>query len=343
MKVFFRDGQKNHNPKNFLVMGNLQPNPETPERADALLSAAIDGGLELEAPDLCGLGPVAAIHSPAYLEFLRTIHREWSNIPGAGPEVIPNIHPNRLSPDAVITSPAGKAGLYMADTACPISGDTWASALESASCAVAAAETVLGGAGEAYALCRPPGHHAFADMAGGFCFLNNSAIAAQILRRQHDRVAILDVDVHHGNGTQGVFYRRPDVLTLSIHRDPVAYYPFYWGHAHEFGEGDGQGCNLNLPLPKGAGDDAFLDALQTALQRITAFAPGALVVALGLDAHESDPLRGLQVTTDGFARIAEAIGRLSLPTVLVQEGGYLNDALGPNLASALKGFMAARS
>jgi len=339
MKVFFRDGQKKHNPKNFLVLGNSHPNPEVPERADALLQAAVSSGLDLEAPDLCGLGPVAAVHSPAYLEFLRTIHSEWSNVPGAGPEVVPNIHPNRLSTDAVITSPPGKAGIFMADTACPISADTWAAALESASCAVAAAEMVLAGSKEAYALCRPPGHHAFADMAGGFCFLNNSAIAAQVLRSGHDRVAILDVDVHHGNGTQGIFYRRADVLTLSIHRDPVAYYPFYWGHSHEFGEGDGHGFNANFPLPKGSGDDLFLEALQSALQRITAFAPGAVVIALGLDAHESDPLRGLRVTTDGFARIAAAIGGLGLPTVLVQEGGYLNDDLGANLASALNGFM----
>jgi len=342
MKVFFRDGQKKHNPDNFLVMGNIHPNPEVPERADALLSAATSSGLDLETPELCGLGPIAAIHNPAYLEFLRTIHAQWSNVPGAGPEVIPNIHPNRLSPDAVITSPAGLAGLYMADTACPISADTWGACLESASCAVAAAETVLDGAKESYALCRPPGHHAFADMAGGFCFLNNSAIAAQVLRSRHDRVAILDVDVHHGNGTQGIFYRRSDVLTVSIHRDPVAYYPFYWGHAHEFGEADGHGCNLNLPLPKGSGDDVFMEALETALKRITAFAPGALVIALGLDAHESDPLRGLRVTTDGFARIAEEIGKMNLPTVLVQEGGYLNEALGANLSSALKGFMAKR-
>lgn len=342
MKVYFRDAQKKHNPQNFLVMGNIHPNPEVPQRADALLDAATKIGLDLEEPAICGLGPVAAVHSSAYLEFLRTIHAEWSNVPGAGPEVIPNIHPNRLSPDAVITSPAGKAGLFMADTACPISADTWDAALDSASCAVAAAEAVLAGVMEAYALCRPPGHHAFADMAGGFCFLNNSAIAAQILRSQHDRVAILDVDVHHGNGTQGIFYRRSDVLTISIHRDPVAYYPFYWGHAHEFGEGDGYGSNLNLPLPKGAGDEPFLAALDTSLKRIRAFAPGALVVALGLDAHESDPLRGLKVTTDGIGRIGETIGSLGLPTVLVQEGGYLNDALGPNLASALSGFMQSR-
>ena len=185
----------------------------------------------------------------------------------------------------------------MADTACPISGETWGSALWSAWSAVEAAEAVMAGAPAAYALCRPPGHHAFVDVAGGFCFINNSAVAAQALRKQAARVAILDVDLHHGNGTQGIFYARPDVLTVSLHADPVRFYPFFWGHADERGEGPGLGYNLNLPLPRKSGDAAFLEALATAFWRIRAFAPEALVVALGLDAFEGDPFGGLSVTT----------------------------------------------
>ena len=156
------------------------------------------------------------------------------------------------------------------------------------------ADAVLDGERSAYALCRPPGHHAFADLAGGFCYLNNSAIAAQLLRGSTARVAILDVDVHHGNGTQDIFYERADVLTVSIHADPVRFYPFFWGHADERGQGEGVGYNLNLPLPRKSGDATFMDALDIAFRRIRAFAPGALVVALGLDAFDGDPFGGLR-------------------------------------------------
>jgi acetoin utilization deacetylase AcuC-like enzyme len=213
----------------------------------------------------------------------------------------------------------------------------------SAGVATHAAELVLDRAAHAYALCRPPGHHAFPDMAGGFCFLNNTAIAAQRLRREYARVAVIDVDVHHGNGTQGCFYRRKDVLTISLHADPVRFYPFFWGHAAERGEGEGEGFNQNIPLPRGTGDDGYVDALEGAGLRLAAFRPGALVVALGLDAYEGDPLAGLAITTAGFGRIGEWLGRRGLPTVLVQEGGYLCEALGANLASFLAGFEAGRT
>jgi acetoin utilization deacetylase AcuC-like enzyme len=159
-----------------------------------------------------------------------------------------------------------------------------------------------------------------------------------VLRKQAARVAILDVDLHHGNGTQGIFYARPDVLTVSLHADPVRFYPFFWGHADERGEGPGLGYNFNLPLPRKSADAAFLEALGVAFQRIRAFAPDALVVALGLDAFEGDPFGGLSVTTPGFSRIGEAIAKLGLPTVIVQEGGYLCDALGDNLTAFLTGF-----
>jgi acetoin utilization deacetylase AcuC-like enzyme len=200
----------------------------------------------------------------------------------------------------------------------------------------------MDGEDAAYGLCRPPGHHAYHDLAGGFCFLNNSAIAAAHLRLRHERVAILDVDVHHGNGTQGIFYERGDVLTVSIHADPQSFYPFVWGYAHERGAGAGLGANLNIPLPIGTGDDGYIEALGAARKMIEAFAPGALVVALGLDASEHDPLAGLAVTTEGFRRIGAAIARLKLPTAFVQEGGYLSDILGTNLTAVLAGFEQAR-
>lgn len=339
MKVVFDESQKRHFPKTFLSSGAPQPNPEVPERADALLAAAREAGLKQETPPDYGLAPAAAVHTPEYLIFLQTIYERWRRIEGASEEVIPNIHPNGRA-GAYPASAVGHAGYHMADTSCPINADTWGSVLRSSHTAVHAAELVGQGEPAAYALCRPPGHHAYADMAGGFCYLNNAAIAAQHLLRHGSRVAILDVDLHHGNGTQGIFYARDDVLTVSIHADPVRFYPFFWGHADERGEGRGLGYNLNLPLPRKTGDDGFVAALSIAMQRIRAFAPDALVIALGLDSHESDPFGGLSVTTRGFSGIGSMIGAAKLPTVLIQEGGYKNDALGANLGSLLDGFRA---
>jgi acetoin utilization deacetylase AcuC-like enzyme len=229
----------------------------------------------------------------------------------------------------------------MADTACPLTAASWPAIQASANTAVHAAELVMRGERAAYALCRPPGHHAYADMAGGFCYLNNTAIAAQHLRRQAARVAVVDVDLHHGNGTQGIFYARADVLTVSVHAETTNFYPFFWGYADEHGEGPGAGFNLNLPLALGSGDAAFLAALDAGLERVRAFKPEALVVALGLDAYEGDPLAGLAVSTDGFREIARRLSGLNLPTVLAQEGGYPSDDLGRNLASFLDGFESA--
>ncbi|RWN95031.1 MAG: histone deacetylase family protein [Mesorhizobium sp.] len=337
MKAFYAEEQKRHDPKAFLSSGAAQPNPEKPERVERLLAGAKYAGCTIERPRNHGLGPVAAVHTPEYLDFLEHIYARWQRIEGASAEVIPNIHPIARN-GSYPASAVGQAGYHMADTACPISGETWQSALWSAWSAVDAAEAVMSGAPAAYALSRPPGHHAFADVAGGFCFINNSAVAAQVLRKQAARVAILDVDLHHGNGTQGIFYARPDVLTVSLHADPVRFYPFFWGHADERGEGPGLGYNFNLPLPRKSADAAFLEALAVALQRIRAFSPDALVVALGLDAFEGDPFGGLSMTTPGFSRIGEAIAKLDLPTVIVQEGGYLCDELGDNLTAFLTGF-----
>ncbi|TPL85517.1 histone deacetylase family protein [Mesorhizobium sp. B2-3-14] len=337
MKAFYAQEQKRHDPKAFLSSGAAQPNPEQPERVERLLAGAKSSGCTIERPRDHGLGPISAVHTPEYLDFLEHIFERWQRIDGASAEVIPNIHPIARN-GSYPASAVAQAGYHMADTACPISGETWQSALWSAWSAVEAAETVMAGASAAYALCRPPGHHAFADVAGGFCFINNSAVAAQVLRRQAARVAILDVDLHHGNGTQGIFYARPDVLTVSLHADPVRFYPFFWGHADERGEGPGLGYNFNLPLPRKSADAAFLEALGVAFQRIRAFSPDVLVVALGLDAFEGDPFGGLSVTTPGFSRIGEAIAGLGLPAVIVQEGGYLCDELGDNLTAFLTGL-----
>jgi acetoin utilization deacetylase AcuC-like enzyme len=342
VKVVFDERQLAHDPQTFIVRGRIQRCPDRPERAKVLLAAAREAGHEVIAPHDFGLAPLAAVHTPEYLDFLEHIHAAWQALPDASEEVVPNIHPNRnmgVRPRATV----GLAGYHMADTACPITPDTWGAACASAHSAVHAARLVLAGAPSAYALCRPSGHHAYGDMAGGFCYLNNAAIAAEDLRRERRRVAILDIDVHAGNGTQGIFQTRADVFFASIHADPADYYPFYAGHAHERGAGRGLGHTLNLPLPLGTGTPEFMQTLERACAAVTACAPEALVVSLGLDTFEGDPLRGFRVTADAFTDVGAAIGRLSLPTVLVQEGGYPCAELGGNLARFLTGFEAAHA
>ncbi len=329
--------QKRHYPPSYLVNGVMQDNPESPERIAMLLQGAKDAGCEIVRPQNYGDAPILAVHTSRYLNFLTRAHERWSRIKGASEAVTPNIHPihRRGYPDSVVA----QAGWHMIDASAPMSADTWVSSQWSAWSAAHAAELVLSGERAAYALCRPPGHHAGAETAGGFCYLNNSAIAAATLRKTHGRIAMLDVDLHHGNGTQDIFYDRDDLLTVSIHADPVRFYPFFWGYADETGDGAGKGFNLNLPLPRGANDAAFLEALAGALTKISSFRPDALVIALGLDAYEGDPIAGLSVTTGGFARIGEEIATaLKLPTVIVQEGGYPCDELGGNLSAFLGGF-----
>ncbi len=337
MKVIFTEEQKKHYPRTFFSSGAPQPNPEVPERAERLLAAATSTGLVAEAPGDYGLEFISAVHTPRYLSYLQNIHARWTRIEGGSSEVVPGIHPDRRD-GGYPASAAGQAGWHHCDTASPVSADTWGSAMWSAHTAAHAAQKVLAGDAACYALSRPPGHHATREVASGFCYLNNTAVAAAVLRTQHDRVAILDIDLHHGNGTQEIFYERPDVFTVSIHADPVRFYPFFWGYAEERGSGAGKGFNLNLPLPRGTGDDEYLRTLDAAIGSIRKFAPGAIVIALGLDAYEDDPLHGLAVTTAGFGRIGQRIGAIGLPTVLVQEGGYLSDGLGDNLSSFLRGF-----
>src|SRR5689334_21084485 len=341
VKAVYTELHRSHDPQFFLVRGVVKRTTEQPERADRLLAGLKAGKHELVGPTAFGQGPRMRVHSAEYLGFLAEAWDAWSALGDAGPEMIANVHPVRHAA-SYPTHIVGRLGWHTADTGCPIGPGTWAAACAATDVAATAAQMVLDGEDALYALCRPPGHHAFADVAGGFCFLNNSAVAAAHLRQKCERVAILDVDVHYGNGTQGIFYERSDVLTVSIHADPAGYYPYVWGFAHERGAGAGLGANLNIPLPLGTNDDAWLAAFDDAAKAISAFAPGALVVALGLDASEHDPLAGMAVTTEGFRRIGAALARLGLPTVLVQEGGYLSEILGVNLTGVLAGFEAAR-
>jgi acetoin utilization deacetylase AcuC-like enzyme len=339
MKVIFSAKQRDHNPESYLSSGASVPNPELPERADRLLAAALACNLQLESPEDYGDELIASVHTARYLTFLQNIYTRWSRIDGASKEVLPNVHPIERS-DGYPKSAVGQVGFHVYDASCPIAAHTWHSARWSAMAAAHAAQLVMSGENACYALSRPPGHHASQDLAGGFCYLNNSAIAAQYLRSKFSRVAIIDVDVHHGNGTQRIFYERDDVLTVSIHADPIRFYPFFWGYANETGSGAGEGYNVNIPLVRGTGDEDYLKALDVALKSVRDYSPDAIVIALGLDGHEDDPYQGMKLTTPGFARIGARLATLGLPTVIVQEGGYLSDALGPNLSSFLAGFQA---
>jgi acetoin utilization deacetylase AcuC-like enzyme len=232
----------------------------------------------------------------------------------------------------------GELGWYSNSTSCPITAGTWPAVHASAQAAVHGADRVIASGGAVYALCRPPGHHAYPDLMSGVCYLNNAAIAAQRLTGRYGKVAIVDIDVHHGNGTQFIFWQRPDVLYCSIHVDPRLSAPYYAGHADEIGEGPGKGCTFNQPLPWATADAAWLDAVAHALARIGTFAPGALVVSLGFDAGEHDPVATFKVTIGGYAEAARRLAALALPTVLVQEGGYLSPRLGDYLRDFLRAF-----
>lgn len=318
---------------------------DLPKRTERLLAALRGLDLDAAVPEDRGLDPILKVHDAAYLEFLQTAFERWRQLPGAGPEVLPNMspywngRPDRHGRAACRTnSVAGQAGYYLGDLAVPIGPNTWTSAYASAQTAVNATDAVLSGEQIAYALCRPSGHHAQVDRASGFCYLNNSAIAAERLRTGHDRVVVLDVDVHHGDGTQGIFYRRGDVMTVSLHGDPSGYYPFHTGYADENGDGDGDGANCNIPLVPGTGDAAYLDALDGALDAIRRFKPGAMVVALGFDTHREDPLATLALSSEVFADIAARIRRLGCPLVVVQEGGYAIELIGDCLTNFLRGL-----
>ncbi len=341
MKTFADPAQDLHQPRFFLQRGQVRANLEVPGRAAALLQGLTRLGLVPATPPPASRAALEAVHPAAYLDFLRDCHAEWSRQPTAGPEVVANIHPSAemLAQGAPVpTGLIGQVGWYTADASCPIGPGTWQASIAAAACAVAAAGEAAAGR-SAYALCRPPGHHAYAARAGGHCYLNNAAIAVEALRRAGAaRVAVLDIDSHHGNGTQGIFWDRADVLTVSVHGDPSGYYPWYVGHAAERGAAAGLGCNLNLPLAQGSGDAEWLAAIGTGLTAIRNFGAEALVVSLGFDASEHEPLSFLRVTEDGFARAGGMIGAAGLPAPIIQEGGYNVDLLGRLLERFIGGW-----
>lgn len=293
---------------------------------------------DILAPGDFGLEPIVEVHRYDLVMFLQTAHERMVAETGhtvALPETFSVGRRPRHKPVSIW----GQLGYYCFDVGAPIFAHTWQAAYWSAQTALSAAAHVSAGqASLAYALCRPPGHHAAADLIGGFCYLNNTAVAAQWLVSEGQRVAILDLDYHHGNGTQEIFYGRADVLTCSIHADPLNEYPFYWGFADEYGAGAGENYNFNFPLVVGTQEPAYMTALAEALQKVRAFVPDSLIVAFGADTLVDDPAGGFKLQMESYGRIGAKVAALGLPTIIVQEGGYRLPQLGDCVVNFLRGL-----
>ena len=322
--------------------GDMALRRDTLERAGLVLAELQRRGLgEIVTPHRVPLVSLERVHSPRYLHFLRSAWSEWTALdPGnAGKDALPASWPIRtMRSDIEPDSFAGRLGLYSMDSATPLMGGTWNAVKTGADCAINAAHALRLGERGSFALTRPPGHHAGFDFFGGGCYLNNAALAAQhLLDDGLKRVAIIDLDYHHGNGTQGIFYNRGEVLCISIHGDPRAAYPYFVGHADETGDGGGHGHNINLPLAPGSDAQEWMAALETACIRLGMFATEALVVALGVNTAAAEPGGGFGLQGADFLRIGERIAWLGLPTVFVLEGGQAGD-VGINTVNVLEGF-----
>jgi acetoin utilization deacetylase AcuC-like enzyme len=353
MKTFHNPHHTLHQGREEMFRGRMVPCHEVPARLDLvraelqrrplgelLTPAIVDAALDMA---------IARVHPASYTQFLAGAWDEWVAMDPANAQrdALPSVWPlanmagNRhaFRNDVLPLNFAARLGLFSFDSGSPLMAGTWAAARGGAACALEAACEVLGGARCAFALTRPPGHHAGPDFLGGYCFLNNAAIAAQALRDGGKaRVAVLDVDYHHGNGTQAIFYERADVLTVSIHGDPLTEYPFFLGHADERGAGAGAGFNLNLPLPRGTDFTTWRAALDGALQAVADFGADALVVPMGLDTFEGDPISGFTLASADYFAVGEALAAAGLPTVFTFEGGYAVDAVGTNAVNLLEGF-----
>ncbi len=334
MRCFWHERQRAHAPAGEFFNGAMHPAAEHSGRVDAILGAIG----RTEEPRDHGMAPLRRVHSDAYLDFLQTAHAEWLKAGRKG-DAFPYTFPVVGRRPLTLNRVDALLGQHSFDTSTPIGPNTWSAAYWSAQTALSAVHDAMDSGGPAFALCRPPGHHAGRDYLGGYSYLSNAAIAAEEAHANgFARVAILDVDYHHGNGTQDIFHDRRDVAFASIHAAPATDYPFFWGHADERGDGDGEGRTLNLPLPRGSGWPAYEPALDRALEWIAHHQAGLLVVSYGADTHEADPISHFKLKTADYDLMARRIAALGLPTLIVMEGGYAVEALGANVAAFLSGF-----
>lgn len=340
MKTIFSPLHAGHSGQLELVAGAIVPGFEKPSRAEIVKARveAVKLG-PIEEPTAHDLAAAKRVHRPDYIDFLPTVWPAWE-ASGRGGSALPFTWPTRgLRGDVVPDAIEAKLGYYSFDAGAPFVKGTWAAIKSSYETALTAAALVKGGQRAAFALCRPPGHHAGAAFMGGYCFINNAAVAAQWFRDQGAaRVSILDVDYHHGNGTQEIFYSRADVQVLNLHGDPMTEYPFFLGHADEKGAGPGEGYNVNYPLPFGTAWEQWSTALEDACRKLAAYAPDVVVVSLGVDTFEKDPISHFKLVSEDYPKIGARIAKLGLPTLFVMEGGYAVDEIGVNAVGVLTGF-----
>lgn len=340
MKTVYSPLHASHSGTMELISGAIVPGFEKPSRAEIIRARVEDEGLgPILPPEAQDLGAAKRVHRADYIDFLPMVYPAWEAEGRTGP-ALPFTWPTRgLRVDVLPDCIDARLGFYSFDGGAPFVKGTWEAVRSSYEVALTAAALVNGGERAAFALCRPPGHHAGDAFMGGYCYINNAAVVAQWFRdRGAARVSILDIDYHHGNGSQQIFYSRGDVQVLNLHADPKTEYPFFLGHADERGEGGGEGANINYPMPFGTTFDGWNAALEDACQKLAAHAPEVLVVSLGVDTFEKDPISQFRLRSGDYPRIGRRIARLGLPTLFVMEGGYAVDEIGVNAVGVLTGF-----
>lgn len=339
MRIIYSEDHKLRDAKTELHGGLLVTPFEGPFRAEWILAAVREAGFaDVVAPAGHGLQTALSVHDAGYLDFLSKVWDLWK-ASGAKGEAIPTSLPVRRSTLRVPRNIDGMLGYYANATETSITDGTYAAALAAMRCALDGADWLNAGNRFAFSLCRPPGHHAGIDLFGGYCFINNAAVAAQrLIEHGAGKVAILDVDFHHGNGTQDITYNRGDIFFASLHGEPADAFPYFWGYADETGAGDGENCNANYPLPRGTGWPVWSAALADALSRIKAFGAEAIVLSLGVDTFERDPISFFRLTSDYFTRMGSIIAAAGLPVVTCMEGGYGVPEIGLNVANVLVGL-----
>ncbi len=340
MRIIYSDDHRLHDGGKELIGGELVPQFEKPARMDMVLGQLAKRGFtDLAAPDPIGLGPARRVHSDDYLDFLAEAWDLWVEEAPAQPFALAFTFGMRRLRQQPGKSVHQKLGWYAFDAAAPIVAGSWRAIQSSLDCAMTAQRLVAGGASSAFALCRPPGHHAMRDMAGGYCYVNNAAAAAQaFLDGGAERVAILDVDYHHGNGTQDIFYDTDKLLFVSLHGHPDQEYPYFAGHQSETGAGKGAGFNHNYPLVWGTAWDRYSEALDDGLAKIKAYGAEVMVVSLGVDTFEKDPISHFKLTSPDYLDMGARIAAAGLPTLFIMEGGYAVEEIGINTVNVLQGF-----
>jgi acetoin utilization deacetylase AcuC-like enzyme len=341
MKLVYSEKQTLHNPELELYDGRMTPYFEKPERTKFILDAFLNRELgDVIAPTAFSIDFVSRIHSQRYVDFLGRVYEQWKDEGREGDAFGFAFNSLNVFIAREPVSIHGQLGMYTGDGGVPISSGTWEAVRDSAFTALTAQTLIANGERSAFALCRPPGHHAGREVAGGYCYINNAAVAAQaLLNDSAKRIAILDIDYHHGNGTQSIFYDRSDVLFLSIHADPLHEYPYYTGHADERGAGKGEGFNVNYSLPLGTDFWAWGAALDDSIAKIRHYAPDVLVISLGVDTFKNDPISKFKLESVDYLTIGARLAKLGLPTLFVMEGGYAIEEIGTNATNVLSGYL----